>query len=63
MQNSLTHTAKYFDVFKKHVSSLRMADCTHYSQERIPVLAHSTHNAYPGVKHPYSRMHMPSNMG
>ena len=43
--------------------SLRKADRTHYSQMCILVLAHLHTNAYPGVKHPYSQMCIPSNMG
>ena len=63
MQNSVTKTAKYFDVIKTYVSLW----------EWLPV--HTTHkcvglcfcapltNWCTGVKHPYSPVHMPSNMG
>ena len=63
MQNSMMKTAKYFDVTETRVSLWGWLT-VHTTHECVSRCLHTLHtNAYPGVKRPYSQMHIPSNMG
>ena len=63
MNAQFSDIANYFDVTEMHVS-LWEWPTAHTTCKHVSRCLHMLHtNAYPGIKRPYSRMHMPSNMG